>query len=84
MTQAVVFAYSQVGARCLAALYEAGVHVPLVCTHEDDPHEVRWFASVAEVARQHGSRVTTVDASVDVELQNEITALAPDFVFSFY
>ena len=39
MTSAVVFAYSEVGARCLEALYDAGVEVSLVCTHEDDPNE---------------------------------------------
>ncbi len=84
MTRAVVFAYSEVGARCLAALYEAGVEVPLVCTHEDDPHEVRWFASVAEVASRHGSRVSTADAATDAALIAEVQALAPDFIFSFY
>ena len=84
MTTAVVFAYSEVGARCLAALYEAGVEVPLVCTHDDDPNEVRWFASVAEIATRHGSRVTTVDATTDAALISQIQALAPDFIFSFY
>ena len=84
MTRAVVFAYSEVGARCLEALYEAGVDVLLVCTHEDDPHEVRWFASVAEVAARHQTRLTTADVPHDAALQTEIRALAPDFVFSFY
>lgn len=84
MTRAVVFAYSEVGARCLRALYDAGIEVPLVCTHEDDPGEVRWFASVADVAAEHGSRVTTADVPADPALQAEIRALAPDFIFSFY
>ena len=44
---AVVFAYSEVGARCLAALIETGVDVKLVVTHDDDPNEQRWFQSVA-------------------------------------
>ena len=84
MTSAVVFAYSEVGARCLAALYEAGIEVPLVCTHADDPHEVRWFASVAELAVKHGSAVTTDEPGTQPQLAGRIAALAPDFVFSFY
>ena len=84
MTRAVVFAYSEVGARCLEALYEAGIEVPLVCTHEDDPNEARWFASVAEVATRHGSRVSTADVPADPGLIAEVAALAPDFIFSFY
>ena len=81
---AVVFAYSEVGARCLGALYEANIAVPLVVTHEDDPNEQRWFASVADVARQRGSRVVTPADPVDAGLAAEIGALKPDFIFSFY
>lgn len=84
MTTAVVFAYSEVGARCLDTLYEAGIRVPLVCTHEDDPRETRWFASVADVARGRGSPVTTRDAPTDPQLGADVAALGPDFVFSFY
>ena len=84
MTTAVVFAYSEVGARCLTVLYEAGIDVPLVCTHEDDPGETRWFASVADIARQHGSEVTVNEPATHPALASRIEALAPDFVFSFY
>ena len=80
----VVFAYSEVGARCLGALFEAGVDVRLVVTHEDDPNEQRWFASVAEVARGAGCRVVTPHDPGDPGLAADIAALAPDFVFSFY
>jgi methionyl-tRNA formyltransferase len=80
----VVFAYSEVGARCLGALFEAGVEVRLVVTHEDDPNEQRWFASVAEVARGAGCRVVTPPDPADASLRAEIGALAPDFIFSFY
>ena len=48
--KAVVFAYHEVGARCLQALLDAGVDVQLVITHTDDPNERIWFTSVAEVA----------------------------------
>ena len=46
--RAVVFAYHNVGVRCLRVLRAHGVDVPLVVTHRDDPAEVRWFASVRE------------------------------------
>lgn len=83
-TSAVVFAYSEVGARCLGALFEADVAVPLVVTHEDDPNEQRWFASVAEVARGAGSRVAMPADPADPALARELAALRPDFIFSFY
>lgn len=51
---AIVFAYSEVGVRCLRVLLDAGVRVPLVVTHPDAPGETRWFASVAELAAEHG------------------------------
>ena len=80
----VAFAYSEVGARCLGALFEAGVDVRLVVTHEDDPNEQRWFASVAEVARGAGCPVVTPADPGDPALVARIRALAPDFIFSFY
>jgi methionyl-tRNA formyltransferase len=83
-TRAAVFAYSELGARCLGTLYEAEVEVPLVVTHADDPDERRWFASVAEVARGAGSRVTLPADPADPALARELAALAPDFLFSFY
>jgi methionyl-tRNA formyltransferase len=82
--RAVVFAYSEVGARCLATLYECGWDVPLVVTHEDDPRERRWFASVAAAARAAGSRVLTPQDPADPALAHELGVLKPDFVFSFY
>ena len=59
MFSAVVFAYSEVGQRCLQVLLEHGVRVPLVFTHEDQAGEQRWFGSVAELARSHGLRTVT-------------------------
>ncbi len=45
-----MFAYHDVGVRCLQVLLSAGVEVPLVVTTKDDPNETQWFAS----ARGHG------------------------------
>jgi len=81
---AVVFAYHDVGARCLRVLRAHDVDVRLVVTHVDDPAETQWFARVAEVADDLGLpwiAPANVNASDVVE---QIAAIAPDFVFSFY
>jgi len=49
-----VFAYHNVGARCLRVLLAHGVEVPLVVTHADDPGETLWFERVADVANDYG------------------------------
>jgi methionyl-tRNA formyltransferase len=81
---AVVFAYSEVGARCLTALLTAGIDVRLVVTHEDDPKEERWFASVAEVAAGAGVRFITPADPAAPEPLADIAQAQPDFIFSFY
>jgi len=68
--------------RCLGALLDAGVEVPLVVTHRDDPHERIWFASVAELARSKGLD-TVLDPEIGALLPR-LRAIAPDFIFSFY
>lgn len=80
--KAVVFAYHDVGVRCLGVLLEARLHVPLVVTHRDDPGEDVWFASVAEAARRSGIS-TVLDPQPD-ELAALVRAADPDFIFSFY
>jgi methionyl-tRNA formyltransferase len=84
MTSAVVFAYHEVGVRCLQTLLSRGVTVPLVVTHEDDPSENIWFGSVAGLARLHAIPVTTPPDPNSAEMIQRIVALQPDFVFSFY
>jgi methionyl-tRNA formyltransferase len=84
MTRAVVFAYHDVGARCLRVLRAHGVDVPLVVTHEDDPTETRWFARVADVADDLGLRWSAPGDANDPAIVRDVAALAPDFVFSFY
>jgi methionyl-tRNA formyltransferase len=80
--RAVVFAYHDVGARCLGVLLEAGVEVPLVVTHRDDPRENVWFASVARLARNAG--IDTLEDPANDEIEKRLQALQPDFIFSFY
>jgi methionyl-tRNA formyltransferase len=89
---AVVFAYHNVGVRCLKVLLAQGVNVSLVLTHEDNPTETIWFESVAELCREHGipyetpSALTGVRDGVDQAdyWQARLASLAPDFIFSFY
>ena len=54
---AVVFAYHDVGVRCLAVMLAHGVRVDLVVTHRDDPRENVWFDSVEKFARTHDLEV---------------------------
>ena len=82
--RAVVFAYHEVGARCLQALLDGGVEVALVITHTDDPNERIWFTSVAELALQNNIPVITPDSASNIDVQARITAIAPDYIFSFY
>ncbi len=82
--RAVVFAYHDVGVRCLKVLLDAGLDVALVVTHEDDAAESRWFDSVADAARAHGLEVQSPTDPNAPATVAEIEALQPDFVFSFY
>ena len=82
--RAVVFAYHDVGVRCLRALLEGGVEVPLVFTHRDDPRERIWFASVAELAASRGIETLFADDPNTPEFVERLRRLAPDFIFSFY
>jgi methionyl-tRNA formyltransferase len=81
---AVVFAYHDVGVRCLSVLLAYGVRVPLVVTHEDDPQEQIWFASVKKLAELHGIPVVTPADPNQGDLAERVAALKPDFLFSFY
>ncbi len=84
MSSAVVFAYHNVGVRCLSVLLAHGADVALVVTHRDNPKENIWFASVAELAALHGIPVITPDNPNTPEVVEQIRALQPDFFFSFY
>jgi methionyl-tRNA formyltransferase len=84
LARAVVFAYHDVGVRCLKALISGGIDVPLVVTVADDPNEVQWYASVAATARDYGIRVIAPADANSVEVASAVADLEPDFVFSFY
>jgi methionyl-tRNA formyltransferase len=84
VTRAVIFAYHNVGVRCLSVLLAHGVEVPLVVTHTDNPNENIWFGSVAELAALHDIPVITPDDPNMPEVIAQIEAARPDFLFSFY
>ena len=81
---AVVFAYHDVGVRCLLTVLAAGIDVPLVVTHRDMPTETIWFGSVHDVAVEHELDVRYAE-DLDAEaLEALVASVAPDFIFSFY
>jgi methionyl-tRNA formyltransferase len=82
--KAVVFAYHNVGVRCLKVLLAKGVEVALVATHEDNPSEAIWFESVAGVCDEYGIPFIRPADPNAAELRERIEAIAPDFIFSFY
>ena len=81
---AVVFAYHDVGVRCLSTVLAHGIEVPLVVTHRDDPNENIWFESVARLAHAHDIEVATPSDPNAPEFVARLADISPDFLFSFY
>ena len=84
MSTAIVFAYHNVGVRCLSVLLAHGVDVVRVVTHRDSPSETIWFDSVAELAALHDIPAITPGDPNDPAVLAELAALQPDLLFSFY
>jgi len=84
VVKAVVFAYHSVGVRCIKTLLARGIDVKLVVSHTDNPAETIWFESVAELCREQGIPCITPDDPKSAELKEQVEAIAPDFIFSFY
>ena len=84
----VVFAYHDVGVRCLRVLLAQGLaqglEIGLVVTHTNAPGETIWFESVEQLAREYGLPVLTPDQPNSEALYQKIAELSPDFIFSFY
>lgn len=82
--RAVVFAYHDVGVRCLQVLLARGIDVVLVVTHLDNPDENVWFASVAALCAERGiDYVTPADPTVPA-MMARVREARPDILFSFY
>ncbi len=82
--RAIVFAYHNVGVRCLKVLLAGGVDVALVVTHQDSADENIWFESVLSLCEAEGIPCVTPDDARSPELLARIQALRPDLMFSFY
>jgi methionyl-tRNA formyltransferase len=82
--RAVVFAYSEVGLRCLRVLLDHRVDIPLVFTHEDSATETPWFGSVARLARERGIEVVMPRDPNAEEWVRRLVALSPQYILSFY
>lgn len=84
MPSAVVFAYHNVGVRCLSALLALGFEIRLVVTHTDRSGEAIWFGSVARLAADTGIPTIAPDDPNATDVIERVAACAPDFLFSFY
>jgi methionyl-tRNA formyltransferase len=82
--RAVVFAYSNVGDRCLRVLVARGVDVALVATHTDHPGETLWFQRVADTAAELGLATMFADDPHSPALAQAVAQARPDVIFSFY
>jgi methionyl-tRNA formyltransferase len=82
--RAVVFAYHNVGVRCLKVLLAGGVDVALVVTHQDSASENIWFESVVSLCRAEGIPFITPQDPNSPELLAQVKAAEPDLMFSFY
>ena len=72
----VVFGYHDIGAACLEVLLEQGADVVAVVTHQDDPAETIWFASVAALAISRGIPVFTPENPAEPRFVEEMGRLA--------
>lgn len=82
--RAVVFAYHNIGVRGLQVLLARGVDVVLVVTHQDNPDERIWFQSVSRLCAEKGIPAIAPNSGKDAGLLAAVSALKPDFIFSFY
>jgi len=82
--RAVVFAYHNMGLVGLRALLAHGFTIPMVLSHEDDPKENRWFASVADFCGERGIPVFTPKDVNAAPWPDRIRTAAPDLLLSFY
>ncbi|MFS8980947.1 formyltransferase [Cupriavidus necator] len=82
--RAVVFAYHNVGDRCLRVLHARGVDVALVITHRDRPDENIWFRRVADTAAELGIPFIYGEDPTDPAIAQAVRDAHPDVIFSFY
>lgn len=80
---AVVCAYSSVGTAALEGLLEAGVEVLSLYTYGQEDDEL-WFTPPEALALAREIPVHMAESFNDDRVHHAISALRPDFLFSFY
>jgi len=84
LLRVVVFGYHDFGVACLEAVLERGAAVVAVVTHEDDPEETIWFASLAQATAARGIPVHAPEDPNTPAFVEQIRRLQPDLLCSFY
>jgi UDP-4-amino-4-deoxy-L-arabinose formyltransferase/UDP-glucuronic acid dehydrogenase (UDP-4-keto-hexauronic acid decarboxylating) len=82
--KAIVLAYHEMGCMGIEALLRSGFEIAAVFTHRDDPGEVVWFRSVAELAAARGIPVYAPEDIHNPLWVGKIRELKADILFSFY
>ena len=80
----VVLAYHNIGCIGIEALMRNGFEMAAIFTHRDDPQERIWFDSAAELGASRNIPVFAPDDINHPIWVEEIRALKPDIIFSFY
>jgi len=83
MATAIVCAYSSVGKEALAGLLEAGIEVLALYTYAQGDDE-NWFTPPAVLAGERGIPIFMEPRFNEDSVYEAISALRPDFLFSFY
>lgn len=82
--RAVVFAYHNVGVRCLKVLLAGGVDAALVVTCHDDPNENIWFDAVLSLCLEERIPCITPEDASSAELLEQVREAMLDVIFSFH
>jgi methionyl-tRNA formyltransferase len=80
----IVFGYHDVGYECLNRLIEKNANIVAVFTHENNPDEIIWFKSVADLAKKYQIPTFTPNDPNETSIIEKIQSLQPDIIFSFY
>ncbi|MGY2290587.1 bifunctional UDP-4-amino-4-deoxy-L-arabinose formyltransferase/UDP-glucuronic acid oxidase ArnA [Pseudomonas sp. SDO528_S397] len=83
-SNAVVFAYHDIGCAGIEALLNAGYTIAAVFTHADDPKENNFYGSVAQLCARNGIPVHAPEDANHPLWIERIAKLKPDYIFSFY
>lgn len=83
-SNAVVFAYHDIGCAGIEALLNAGIEIAAVFTHADDPKENTFYGSVAQLCARKGIAVHAPEDVNHPLWVERIAKLNPDYLFSFY